>query len=153
LLFCQPPFCDDATAAASHQNSCPKLRRTDSALRPAGAGTDRPCRCRTVVRIRSVRKAWQTYLQALESLLRLATGQAPPGAKHPHHARDGSTPMRALPMKRFGLNLAIPFAVRSAFAIQLSAWATPPTSGSHGSQEPCSGSSVRRAALIRGPIP
>jgi hypothetical protein len=22
LLFCQPPFCDDATAAASHQNSC-----------------------------------------------------------------------------------------------------------------------------------
>jgi hypothetical protein len=52
--------------------------------------------------------------------------------EQPLHARIGqSTPMHALPMKPLGLNLAIPSAVRSGFAIQLSAWPAPPTSGSH----------------------
>jgi hypothetical protein len=42
--------------------------------------------------------------------------------ERPLRARGQSTPKRALPMKPLGLNLAIPSAVRSGFAIQLSAW-------------------------------
>jgi hypothetical protein len=38
--------------------------------------------------------------------------------EQPLHARGRSTPMRSLPMKPLGLNLAIPSAVRSGFAIR-----------------------------------
>src|SRR5579862_7326751 len=122
LLFCQPPSFAAARmpqlptkVSITTNTRCPRraiavLRRNPSLSISAQTTvlTQLPLRCGLQPRTHEI-----TALALNSDLV---------AVEQPLHARGQLTPMRALRMKPLGLNLAIPSAVRSGFAIQLSAW-------------------------------